>query len=178
MDPIEVVDYDHLWPEQFAEIAARVRAAFAGGPLIDVEHVGSTSVVGLAAKAVIDIDVIVPSLSEVPDAIIRLAALGYVHEGDKGVPGREAFRWPSGTRRHHLYLCLCDNAEYRCHVAFRDYLREHQDEAQRYEALKRDLAARFPEDREGYTDGKTEYVYGVMQKARNLTPAQGPTLPC
>ena len=166
MDPIEVVDYDPSWPAQFAELAARVRAAFADGPLIAVEHVGSTSVVGLAAKPVIDIDVIVPSLSDVPGAVARLAALGYVHEGDKDVPGREAFLWPPGTRRHHLYLCLCDNAEYRRHVAFRDYLRENRDEAQRYEALKRDLAARFRADRTAYSEGKTEFVEAVLAKAR------------
>lgn len=166
MEPVEIVDYDPSWPKQFAELAARVRAAFSGSPLIAVEHVGSTSVPGLAAKPIIDLDVIVPSPADFPDAIMRLAALGYAHEGDKDVPGREAFRWPPGTRRHHLYLCACDNAEYRRHVAFRDYLRTHRDEAQRYETLKRDLAARFREDRIAYSDGKTEYVDGVMQKAR------------
>lgn len=167
MDPIEVVDYDPSWPAQFAEIAARVRAAFADGPLTAVEHVGSTAVVGLAAKPVIDMDVIVPSLTDVPGAIACLAALGYVHEGDKGVPGREAFLWPPGTRRHHLYLCLCGNAEYRRHIAFRDYLREHPDEAQRYEALKRELAARLFADRTAYSEGKTEFVETVLKKARD-----------
>ncbi len=166
MDPIEVVDYDPSWPAQFTEIAARIRAAFVGGPPITVEHVGSTSVAGLAAKPVIDIDVIVPSPSDVSDAIVRLAALGYVHEGDKGVPGREAFRWPPGTRRHHLYLCLRDNAEGRRHVAFRDYLRAHPDDARKYETLKRELAVRFRHDRTAYSEGKTAFVEAVLAKAR------------
>jgi GrpB-like predicted nucleotidyltransferase (UPF0157 family) len=139
--------------------------AFTDGPRLIVEHIGSTAVVGLAAKPIIDIDVIVPLLSDVPDAIARLASLGYVHEGDLGVPGREAFLWPPGTPRHHLYLCVCDNAEYRRHVAFRDYLRAHSEETRRYEALKRRLAAQFSDNREAYTNGKTEYINSVMQKA-------------
>ena len=166
MDPVEVVDYDPSWPDQFARLAARVRAAFADGPLIAVEHVGSTSVVGLAAKPVIDMDVIVPSRGDIPEAIACLAGLGYVHEGDRGIPGREAFLWPVGTVRHHLYVCACDNAELRRQVAFRDYLREHRDEAQRYEALKRNLAARFRSDRTAYSEGKTEFVEAVLKKAQ------------
>ena len=166
MEPIEVVDSDPAWPAQFAALAARVRAAFADGPPITVEHVGSTAVPGLAAKPIIDLNVIVPAREDIPDAIARLAALGYVHEGDKGILGREAFLWPPGTPRHHLYLCVCDNAEHRRHIAFRDYLRGNPDEAQRYEALKRDLAARFRDDRVAYNDGKTEFVEAVLKKAR------------
>lgn len=166
MEPVEVVDYDPSWPDQFAELAARVQAAFADGPLIAVEHIGSTSVVGLAAKPIIDLNVIVPARENISEAIIRLASLGYVHEGDKGISGREAFRWPSGTARHHLYVCARDNAEHRRQVAFRDYLRAHPDEAQRYEALKRDLTARFRDDRTAYSEGKTEFVEAVLAKAR------------
>jgi GrpB-like predicted nucleotidyltransferase (UPF0157 family) len=166
MDPVEVVDYDPTWPAQFAEIAARVRAAFADGLLIAVEHIGSTAVVGLAAKPIIDLNVVVPAREDTPEAIARLASLGYVHEGDKGILGREAFLWPVGTVRHHLYVCARDNAEYRRQVAFRDYLREHRDAAQRYEALKRDLAERFHHDRTAYSEGKTAFVEAVLARAR------------
>lgn len=165
MDPIEVADYDPLWPAQFDEIAARVRTAFAGTPLVAVEHVGSTSVVGLAAKPIIDLNVIVPTRADLPDAIVRLASLGYVHEGDKGITGREGFQWPPGEARHHLYACAQDNAEHKRHIAFRDYLRAHPDEAQGYETLKRRLAGRFRDDRAAYNDGKTEFVEAVLKKA-------------
>ena len=77
--PVEIVDYDPAWTAQFAEIAARVHTAFADGPLLAIKHVGSTSVVGLAAKPIVDIDVIVASRDALPDAITRLAGLGYVH---------------------------------------------------------------------------------------------------
>jgi len=166
MDPVEVVEYDPAWPAQFDEIAARVRAAFLGAPLVSVEHVGSTSVEGLAAKPVIDLNVIVPTRADLPVAIARLATLGYVHEGDKGVPGREAFLWPPGTARHHLYACAEDNAEHKRHIAFRDYLRTRPDEARQYETLKRDLAARFRDNRLAYNDGKTDFVEATLARAQ------------
>jgi len=164
-EPVEIADYDPTWPAQFAEIAARVYHAFADGPLLVIEHVGSTAVVGLAAKPIVDIDVIVPSREALPDAVARLASLGYVHKGDGGVPRREAFSWPSGELRHHLYVCACDCPEYRRHVAFRNYLRRHLDTAQEYAAFKRDLAARFRDDRVAYNDGKAEFVEAVLAKA-------------
>ena len=168
MEPIEISEYNPLWPDQFAQIAGRVRTAFRDGPLIAVEHVGSTSVAGLAAKPIIDIVVIVPSRSDVPNAIVRLATLGYVHQGDLGVTGREAFRSPPDPVVHHLYLCVCDNAEY-CHqVTFRDHLRQHSEEARRYELLKRDLAAQFPADRTAYSAGKDAFVADALAKAHRV----------
>lgn len=169
MEPIEITEYNPQWPDQFAKIERRVQVAFRDGPLIAVEHVGSTAVVGLAAKPIVDIDVIVSSKFDVPDVIARLGILGYVHQGDLGIAGREAFRSPLGPVPHHLYLCICDNAEYRRQIMFRNYLREHSDEARHYEALKRDLAARFPDDRVAYSAGKTEYIEAVLAKAREQT---------
>jgi GrpB-like predicted nucleotidyltransferase (UPF0157 family) len=166
VDEVILADYDPVWPAQFEEIAGRVRAAFADGLRLAVEHVGSTAVMGLAAKPIIDIDVIVPAPVDVPDAIARLVALGYMHQGDLGIAGREAFQSPPGTVRHHLYLCAYDNAEYLRHVAFRDYLRQHTDEAKRYATLKHELATRFREDRVAYSDGKSAYVEAVLAKVQ------------
>lgn len=164
-EPVEIVSYDPAWPAQFAEIAARVYRAFADGPLLVIEHVGSTAVVGLAAKPIIDIDVILPTRDCLPDAVVRLARLGYVYKGDGGVPGREAFQPPEGGPRHHLYVCACDCPEYHRHIAFRNYLRRHLDTAQDYAALKRDLAAGFRDDRTAYNDGKAEFVKAVLAQA-------------
>ena len=166
-EPVEIVDYNPAWPAQFADLAKRVHAAFADGPLLVIEHVGSTAVVGLAAKPIIDLDVILPSRDALPDAVARLETLGYVHEGDGGVPGRESFHWPSGELRHHLYVCACDCPEYRRHVAFRNYLRRHLDTARQYAALKRDLAARFRNDRPAYNDGKAQFVEATLALARH-----------
>lgn len=165
MEEIVIADYDPAWAGQFAEIAGLIRAAFASGPLIAVEHIGSTAVMGLAAKPIIDIDVVVPSRSDVPNAVARLATLCYTHQGDLGISGREAFERPPRSTPHHLYLCVCGNTEYCRHVTFRDYLRDHCDEAKRYEASKRDLAAQFPHDRTAYSAGKSEFVEAALQKA-------------
>ena len=91
--------------------------------------------------------------------------LGYVYEGDKGIPGRAAFLWPPGTPRHHLYVCASGNLELRRHLAFRDYLLANPDEARRYETLKRELAQRYRGDRVAYNDGKTEFVEATLAKA-------------
>ena len=103
MGNVLVVDYDTAWPQGFAELRAYIWPALSDVASA-VEHVGSTAVPGLAAKPVIDIDVVVPA-SLVPDGIARLAKLGYKHRGDLGIPDREAFSTPSGSPRHHIYLC-------------------------------------------------------------------------
>src|SRR5688572_18990369 len=120
--PVELHGYDPAWPCQFTTLATRVQSAI-GSAVVRIEHVGSTAVVGLAAKPVIDLDVVVRTQSDVSDAIRRLSALGYVHEGDLGISGREAFRCPPGEQRHHLYLLVEGADELARHLAFRDALR-------------------------------------------------------
>ena len=165
MDKIIVVAYDPHWPVLFGEIAERVHAAFVHGPLSRIEHVGSTSVPGLSAKPVIDIDVVIPTRADLPEAIARLTALGYTHQGDLGVTSREAFRWLRESPCHNLYVCAEDSPELRRHLVFRDYLRAHSDDARRYADLKHKLAEQFSDNREAYTDGKAEYIQAVLRKA-------------
>ena len=130
-----------------------------------IEHVGSTAVPGLAAKPVIDIDVLLAANDAMPNAIARLAAIGYEHEGDLGVAGREAFRHAPDLPVHHLYVCTPDCAEYRRHIAFRDWLRAHPDDAKAYGALKFRLAEQFRFDRNGYGIAKTEFVEHILRQA-------------
>ncbi len=163
--PIVIADYDPAWPELFERLAEPVRAAVAGLGA-RVEHVGSTSVPGLAAKPVIDIDVVVASAADVPEAIERLRALGYVYQGDKGIPGREAFLWPPGTPQHHLYVVVDGSPPHADHIRFRDHLRQHPGAAQEYAALKRDLAKRHGADRVAYTDAKTAFITEALRAAR------------
>lgn len=166
MESIEVVDYDPTWPTQFTEIAGRVRAAFTDGPTITVEHIGSTSVAGLAAKPIIDVGIVVPASSDAPDAIARLATLGYVHQANLGIAGHEAFRSPSNGPRHRLCVYPQNISPLlREQLAFRDYLRTHPDEADQYGALKKELAARFISDHVGYTEAKTDFVRSVLARA-------------
>ena len=177
MDEIALVEYDPHWPEQFAREAARVEATLGNEIVICVEHFGSTSIPGLSAKPVIDMLVGVPSIAEAREmAVPVLEALGYAFWYDNPNPDHLFFVKglpPNGPRTHHIHMVEPGTFPdpkneaflFWDRLLFRDYLRAHPDEARRYEAVKHDLAARFPEDREGYTDGKTEYVYGVMQKA-------------
>lgn len=170
-DEIHVCDYDPRWPALFAAEAPRVRAALGEDLVLAVEHFGSTAVPGLAAKPVIDILVVARSVEAARARVPELAALGYAYWYEnpktdrlffvKGLP-------PNGPRTHHVHVGepggeLCDR------LLFRDYLRAHSDEAARYAELKRALAVRHTEDREAYTEAKTEYIAAVMERARKET---------
>jgi GrpB-like predicted nucleotidyltransferase (UPF0157 family) len=113
-------------------------------------------------------DVVVCSAADVPEAVARLAALGYVHLGDLGIPGREAFSQPVGKPEHHLYACPLDGDELRRHRSFRDHLRSHPEDARAYEALKRAAAHRFGDDRAAYTHAKTGFVEAVLRRASRV----------
>lgn len=163
---IVVSDYDAGWPALFERLAQPLVAAVAGLGA-RVEHVGSTSVPGLAAKPIIDIDVAVSSAADVPAAIERLCALGYVYQGDKGVKGCEAFLWPTGAPEHHVYVVVEGNDPHTNHVRFRDRLRGDPWTAQEYAVLKRGLAERYGADRLGYSGAKTEFVTRALDAAKN-----------
>jgi GrpB-like predicted nucleotidyltransferase (UPF0157 family) len=164
-EPVRLVAYDSRWPAQFdAERAllANVLKPWLAGP---VEHIGSTAVVGLAAKPVIDIMAGIGDLDAALPALDAVATLGY-----KYFPYRpREMHWfckPSPARRtHHLHLVPFDSPLWRERLAFRDILRESPETAVRYAVLKRDLAARHEFDREAYTDGKSDFVTAVLRRA-------------
>ena len=117
-----VVAYDPVWAEVFQSLRERLVVLLAGLD-VGIEHVGSTAVPGLAAKPIVDIDAVVPSQEEIPDVVRRLASGGYVHRGDLGIAGREAFDVPSDSPYHHLYVVATGTKPYFDHVLLRDYLR-------------------------------------------------------
>ena len=163
MPTIVVVDYDPIWPEIFQQLRAYVRPVLAEVALT-VEHVGSTSVPGLAAKPIIDMSVIVASKGQVPLAVERLATLGYVHLGNMGIEGREAFKRPAELPAHHLYVCPQGSLGLQNQLAVRDYLRSHPETAQAYADLKKRLAREFPYDIDSYVEGKTNLILGILQE--------------
>jgi GrpB-like predicted nucleotidyltransferase (UPF0157 family) len=162
---LAISEYDPGWPSLFAGLRARVAAAM--GELVDrVEHVGSTSVPGMVAKPVIDMDVLLRRAADLPLAIERLATIGYEHQGDRGIVGREAFRTNDASLpAHHLYVCPPESQEFRRHVALRDYLRSHGPGARAYSELKRSLYRRFRDDRAGYQDAKDAFVRELVRRA-------------
>jgi GrpB-like predicted nucleotidyltransferase (UPF0157 family) len=164
---LTIQDYDPSWPQRFETLRARIAAAL-GERVSVIEHVGSTAVPGLAAKPIIDIDVVLRSATDLPEVIARLASLGYEHRGNLGIPGREAFRTPPSDWPHHLYVCPPDSEEYRRHLSFRDHLRRHLEDANAYAALKRRLAGTCGDDREAYTLGKSGFVSEILRRARDV----------
>jgi GrpB-like predicted nucleotidyltransferase (UPF0157 family) len=168
---ITIADYDSRWPQQFETLRSRIAVALGGLP-IAIEHIGSTAVPGLAAKPVIDIDVLMRSGADLPLAISKLALLGYDPSGDLGVPGREAFHTSPGDFPHHLYVCPPNSQEYRRHIAFRDHLRTHPENANAYATLKRSLADKFRDQREAYNQAKSQFVQEIVRHALQY-PATG-----
>jgi GrpB-like predicted nucleotidyltransferase (UPF0157 family) len=137
-----------------------------GDVAVSLEHVGSTSVPGLAAKPIIDLVVVVASRADVSTAIRRLGGLGYTHQGDLGIEGREALDSPKGgALRHHLYCAPVGNVSLTNQVRFRDYLRTHPETAKAYGTLKQKLATAFADDIDGYSRGKTSFILGVLREA-------------
>jgi GrpB-like predicted nucleotidyltransferase (UPF0157 family) len=165
--PIEILDYDPAWPLLFQELAARVLTALGSGAL-RAEHVGSTAVTGLAAKPIIDLDVVVASPGDLPEVIRRLGTLGYVHQGDLGVLGREAFRGTPSEPPHHLYACVEGAAALTRHLRFRDALRTDSTLRDRYAELKRSVAVLHGNDRTAYTQAKHAFIEGVLVQAAAL----------
>lgn len=160
---IQVMDYLAEWPEVFASIRARVWPILRDFA-IGIEHVGSTAVPGLAAKPIIDIDVIVASRREIPLAVTRLGRRGYRHLGDLGIEDRDGFRPPSDAPAHHLYVCPVGSLALRNHIAVRDYLHAHPSDAAAYTDLKKKLAREYARDRDAYGMGKTEFILSILSK--------------
>jgi len=168
-DRLEVVAYDPNWPIAFAAERDRIAAAL-GTLALRIDHNGSTSVPGLAAKPIIDIQVSVPSLRPIEAYASGLRQLGYVH-----VPHPDdAFcpffhRPPAWPHTHHVHVVQSGGVEERRTLAFRDYLREHPAVARQYEALKRGLAPQYDAadfaSREAYATSKTAFVTSVTDRA-------------
>ncbi|WP_017584892.1 GrpB family protein [Nocardiopsis ganjiahuensis] len=167
MHTIPVHDHDPRWVEWFAELRDRLAPPLAGLP-VTVEHVGSTSVPGCAAKPIIDVDVVMADASPLPEVIRRLVALGYRHEGDLGIVGRDAFEAPTGHPEHHLYAVVEGSRPHLDHVLLRNWLRTHPEDVHRYSQLKRKLGARFAPDDEGhrsYLRAKSSLVEELLGQA-------------
>lgn len=169
MDEVVIVDYNPRWTSLFEAEAVCVREVLDEGLITRIEHFGSTAVPGLAAKPIIDLLVGVRSLEEAKQvAVVQLETLGYAYWFDNPNPERMFFVKglpPNSPRTHHIHMIESNNGLWE-RLLFRDYLRQHSEEAARYAELKHHLAERYPTDREAYTSSKAEYIESVMQKAR------------
>lgn len=156
---VVVLPYDPKWNEDFSAIRAELEAAM-GELALRIEHVGSTSVEGMSAKPCIDVDVVIPDRTCLKAAIERLASIGYVHEGNLGIEGREAFCYTGKPhlQLHHLYVCPANSEELRRHITFREFLRQNLDAVKQYSSVKEQAAQRFPDDIERYLEYKSPCI--------------------
>ncbi|HEX3463289.1 MAG TPA: GrpB family protein [Candidatus Elarobacter sp.] len=164
-EPVVVVPYDPAWATAFALLRDRI-AAVLGELAVGIEHVGSTAVPGLDAKPIVDIDVVIRHAEDLDAVAARLATLGYTRLGDLGIVGREAFRATRELPRHHLFVCAAGSAPLQAHLTLRDALRADPPLAASYAALKRELAERYRDDRDSYTEGKSTFITAVLLRER------------
>jgi GrpB-like predicted nucleotidyltransferase (UPF0157 family) len=162
-DPIIVVDYNGNWSIHYEQEKNKILKAL-GDTVIDIQHIGSTSVPGLAAKPVIDI---LLGLELPPNAaqISSLEALGYLYFGEFGIPQRHYFR-RGMPRTHQIHAVQVNSEFWETHILFRDFLRTHPEAAQQYEALKRHLAVEFRYERDRYTDSKAPLINQLLIQAK------------
>ena len=166
--PIELNEYDPAWPSMFEREATRIRAAL-GDVARRIEHVGSTSVPGLAAKPIIDILLVVADSADEAAYVAPMEAAGYVLRiREPEWFEHRLFKGPDTAVNIHVFT---DGAtEIDRMLAFRDWLRTHDDERRRYEETKRELAARTWKYVQHYADAKTEVVEGIIARAMAARP--------
>lgn len=159
-------EYNRHWPAWFSQIEQYLQPQLMG--ILRIEHIGSTSIIGMAAKPIIDIDLVVPD-GAITNAVTCIEATGYVHRRDLDVPGREAFLPVSPITKnlptHHLYACEVSSMELHRHIAFREYLRAHPIEAVRLTDFKRYLAFERHLSRSEYIEAKSPLVVEIIGQA-------------
>lgn len=156
---VTVLPYDRAWKAAFEEIRQELERVL-GDLILGIEHVGSTSVEGLSAKPCIDLDVIIGDYSVFDAVVQKLKEIGYFHEGDLGIPQREAFCYEGKHHlmTHHLYVCPRSSRELRRHLVFRDFLRNNPEAAMRYGRVKEQAAQLYPENMDGYIAYKSPCI--------------------
>jgi len=169
--------YNPTWVQHFNDLKIEFQNALQG-LYFQLEHVGSTSVLGLAAKPIIDIDIVYWEDEDFEKIKNRLSNIGYYHNGNQGIPEREAFKRKDNLERHpildeikhHLYVCPSDGVELQRHILFRDFLRKNELVRKEYENLKFEIAEEVNHDRKKYAALKEiqakEWIQSIVDKAK------------
>ena len=169
---IEIVSYDPTWPRLFRKLGATLRGAL-GDVAVRIDHIGSTSVPGMAAKPIIDVQISVRSFQPLEAFKQPLERLGYVYRADNTERTKRYFREPPGSRRTHIHVRRAGSFSEQWALLFRDYLRTQPEVGADYIALKRRLAAQFPHNGAAYTDAKGPFLWEVIRRADGWAQAQG-----
>ena len=171
-DPIIIVPYDQDWPRQFAELGRHLRAAL-GPQALRIDHIGSTAVPHLAAKPVLDLQISVAALE--PVAVYRpaLESAGFAWRPDNPDLTKRYFREQPGAPRTHIHVRRAGSWSEQFALLFRDYLRAHPADASAYARLKTELAQQYRDNREGYVDAKSPFIWVIMQQASEWSQQTG-----
>lgn len=166
MKKVEVVPHDPTWQKAFEVESKRVFDALSEN-VVAVHHIGSTAIPGIYAKPIIDLLVEVKDIVRVDRQSSSMESLGYEVMGEFRIAGRRYFRKNNqeGVRTHHIHAFKVDSEQVKRHLAFRDYMVAHPEDAQKYSELKRRLAREYPANINGYMDGKDGFIKEMDKKA-------------
>jgi GrpB-like predicted nucleotidyltransferase (UPF0157 family) len=166
MRKVEVVPHNPKWQEAF-EVESKSVANALGENVVAVHHIGSTAISSIYAKPVIDLLVEVKDIIKVDGQSSAMESLGYEVMGEFGIPGRRFFRKDNqeNVRTHHIHTFEIASAQVERHLAFRDYMLAHSEDAQKYSELKRELARKHPQNIDRYMDGKDGFIKEMDKKA-------------
>ncbi len=166
MRKVEVVPHDPKWQEAF-ELESKSVADALGENVVAVHHIGSTAIPSIYAKPIIDLLVEVKDIIKVDRKNSAMESLGYEVMGEFGIPGRRFFRKDNqeNVRTHHIHTFEIASAQVKRHLAFRDYMLAHPENAQKYSELKRELARKYPKNIDKYMDGKDGFIKEMDKKA-------------
>ena len=160
---VKVLPYNPEWRVWYLSLKEKIWPMIFHNA-IAIEHVGSTSVEGLAAKPCIDIDIVTVDRNQVGQCIPILESIGYEYRGDLGVRNREAFKCIDPIHPHNLYVCIDGSDALRNHLVFRDHLRTNSVDRKKYSCLKLELAQKYPNDIDSYIEGKTSFVISILSQ--------------
>ena len=163
---VQLKQYNPKWEELF-KYESRLISSAISNLLVDIQHIGSTAIPNIVAKPIIDIAGAIDSLENIDKIIVPLYGIGYTYRGEQGIPGRHLFvKGGEGYRTHHFHIMQKDHYEWKKHILFREYMREHPQEAKQYSELKQKLFIKYGNDREKYTDSKSDFIENIIEKAK------------
>ncbi len=171
-DKVEILPYDPEWPERFEQLGSDLRDAL-GNVALRIDHIGSTAILDLAAKPIIDIQISVAAFDPAEAYQAPLEKLDYVLQSDNGDRSKRNFREAPGTRRTHIHVKRAGSWSEQSSLLFRDYLRCHKDHASAYASVKRQLAGKYGRSRIGYTEARTEIIWDIMNRADRWSQSTG-----
>ena len=161
---IEVVPHDPKWKENYLREIEKIMLIM-NNEIINIHHIGSTSIKGIYAKPVIDILIGVTDINNIDKYNEKMEKLGYICKGEYGIEGRRFFMKGLYNRTHHIHVFQSDNPEILRHLNFRDYMNQHPSEAKSYGELKKEMAIKFRYDIDGYCNGKDDFIKDIDRKA-------------